>query len=228
MFCHEQFHNCDVKNIIDISQQFKLIRINDLHGHFDETMSLATAHVQNDEEMLLTQRCVHTNSSISCLSTNRSPWHDGQQLRYPDNCDSDESSESLAGPTQEHIELATADVDAKHFAIPAIVNIDELVLQSDVSAPSMVNGHPASTHTKYMILFISCSHLISDAIWYSKNCNLISQCMRICDRSRTVCVPNYFYAKTKTDTQKAFRKWYTTMSSRYGIRCLPSPPCPTY
>lgn len=132
MFCHEQIHNCDVKNIFEISQQFKLTRISDLHGHFDETMSLAAAHVQNDEEMLLTQRCVHTNN-LYCLPAYRSSSHHDGQHRHPDYCDSDDTNESLAGPTQENIELATADVDAKHFTIPAIVNIDELVLQSDVS-----------------------------------------------------------------------------------------------
>lgn len=134
MFCHEQFHNCDVKIVNDISQQFKLLRISDLHGHYDETTSLAAAHVQNDEEMLLTQRYIHTNNSKSCLPANRSPsLYGGNRLRYNVCCDSDESDESLTGPTQENIEMATGDVDAKHFAAPAIVNIDELVLQSDVS-----------------------------------------------------------------------------------------------
>lgn len=132
MFCHEQFHNCDVNNIIDVSQQFKLIRISNLHGHFDETVSLAAANVQNDEEMLLTQRYVHTNNHQSCLPANRPQVHD-DQFRYGDYCNLDETNESLAAPTQENIDCATVDVDAKHFAIPAIVNIDELVLQSDVS-----------------------------------------------------------------------------------------------
>lgn len=128
MFCHEQFHSCDVNNIIEVSQQFKLTRISNLHGHFEETTSLAAANVQNDEEMLLTQR------TLACLSANRSTLHDSH-LRYSDYCcDTDNTNESLAGPTQENIEMATADVDAKAgMAIPAIVNIDELVLQSDVS-----------------------------------------------------------------------------------------------
>lgn len=128
MFCHEQFHSCDVNNIIEVSQQFKLTRISNLHGHFEETTSLAAANVQNDEEMLLTQR------NLACVSANRPPLHDGH-LRFSDYCyDSDNTNESLAGPTQENIEMATADVDAKAgMAIPAIVNIDELVLQSDVS-----------------------------------------------------------------------------------------------
>lgn len=131
MFCHEQLHCCDVNNMIEVSQQFKLNRIGHFHGHFDETMSLAAANVQNDENMLLTQRCTLTNNR-SCLLANRSSMHD--HLRCIDHSDSDETDESLAGPTQENIELATAGVDAKHFALPAIVNIDELVLQSDVSS----------------------------------------------------------------------------------------------
>lgn len=132
MFCHELFQSCDANNILEVSKRFKLTRISNLHGYFDETMSLAAANVQNDEEMLLTQRYARVlPNNIACLPANHPPMLG--QLRYDDYSDSDESNESLAGPTQENIESATANVDAKHFAIPVMVNIDELVLQSDVS-----------------------------------------------------------------------------------------------
>lgn len=143
MFCHEQIHNCDVNNMIEVSQQFKLTRISQLHGVFDETMSLATANVQNDEEMLLTQRSGPVN-----IPTNR-------PMAVPilnDDCDSDETNAPMAGPTQESIELATADIESQHFSIPAIVNIDELVLQSDVS-----DDRPWITMPTYLTQLYFCS-----------------------------------------------------------------------
>lgn len=132
MFCHEQFQNCDANNILEVSQRFKLTRTNHLHGHFDETVSLAAANVQNNEELLLTLRNARVlPNNISIVAANHPPMLG--QLRYDDYSDSDDTNETLDGPTQENIESATANVDAKQFAIPAMVNIDELVLQSDVS-----------------------------------------------------------------------------------------------
>lgn len=132
MFCHELFQSCDANNILEMSQRFKLTRTSHLHGHFDETVSLAAANVQNDEEMLLTLRYARViPNNISSLPANHPSML--SQHRYDDYSDSDDTNESLTGPTQEHIESATSNVDAKQFAIPAMVNIDELVLQSDVS-----------------------------------------------------------------------------------------------
>lgn len=49
----QQKQTCDNLDLVQLSRHYKLARISRLHEHFDEQCSLATANVQNNEEMLL-------------------------------------------------------------------------------------------------------------------------------------------------------------------------------
>lgn len=104
--------NCVTNNLIELSQQFKLTRISRIHGTFDETVSLAAANIQNNETMLLIPLRNWTIAN--------------------DIDDDGDAGDAKCAPTQEDIESATASVACRKVTAPAIVNIDELVLQSDV------------------------------------------------------------------------------------------------
>lgn len=123
-----QLLDCDTDNASELSQQYKLIRMNRIHGDFDETVSLVTANIQNNEEFLLIR--THRPYYSPILSASNAFLNDST-------CDLSElpnlNNKMWAGPTQNDIDLATVLVPERHFNSPAIVNIDELVLQSDVS-----------------------------------------------------------------------------------------------
>lgn len=88
-------------------------------------MSLAAANIQNNEEFLLSRKYRRNSSSSNGFLNDF-------YLTYEMTGTPVLLNKRLTGPTQREIDAATADVEEKHFKIPAVVNIDELVLQSDV------------------------------------------------------------------------------------------------
>lgn len=145
----EQKMSCDNLDLVQLSRNYKLARISKIHENFDERSSLATANVQNNEEMLL---ILCSNNTAAALNTSKNvpsvPTNDKQstaslntthQLNYDSECDSDDDEEAInsttmaaATTTQDDIDLATAHLESKCVREPNVVNIDELVLQSDV------------------------------------------------------------------------------------------------
>lgn len=104
--------SCDTDNLIEFATQYKLKRCN---GHIiDEQMPIEHIDGHNDDEWLLIRKKNATQHNALKMVN--------------------EHSFTLIGPTQSDIDLATIDVEQTSFPTPAIVNIDELVLQSDVCA----------------------------------------------------------------------------------------------
>lgn len=113
--------NCDTNNLIELSQMFKLVRIQKIHSTYDETITLSASNIQNNETMLLLP--LKYNNLLKSNRNNDDMWSVN---------DVDESSDIQNAPTQHDIEIASANIVRKKFTVPTIVNIDELVLQSDV------------------------------------------------------------------------------------------------
>ncbi|XP_031630692.1 ubiquitin-associated domain-containing protein 1 [Contarinia nasturtii] len=137
----EQKMSCDNLDLVQLSRHYKLARISKLHENFDEHSSLATANVQNNEEMLLILCSNNTTKDIPALATNDKQSTENSdinvikhKLNYDSECDSedDDAVNSTRSTTQEEIDMATAHLQRKCVREPNVVNIDELVLQSDV------------------------------------------------------------------------------------------------
>lgn len=142
----EQKMSCDNLDLIQLSRHYKLARISKLHEGCDEHTSLATANVQNNEEMLLVRcssgtSCIlnsHNNdtASVSCAVAKQSNDRIAssttkQRFNYDSDSDSEDSaSTTSAPPTQLHIDLATEHLEAKNMRGPNVVSID--FDQSDV------------------------------------------------------------------------------------------------
>lgn len=102
--------SCDTDNLIEFATQYKLKRCN---GHIiDEQMLIENIVGHNDDEWLLIRKKNATQQNALKMVNDH--------------------SFALIGPTQSDIDIATIDVEQTSFPTPAIVNIDELVLQSDV------------------------------------------------------------------------------------------------
>lgn len=138
----EQKLSCD--NLDLVSRHYKLARISKLHDNFDEHRTLATANVQNNEELILinnttTYSNAHTKN-IPTLQTVTKPTAKTStakpaanfHLNYESESDSDDNAATNNAITQIEIDSATAHFEPKHMCGPNIVNIHELVLQSDV------------------------------------------------------------------------------------------------
>lgn len=165
----EQKLSCDNLDLDQLSRHYKLARISKLHEGFDEQSSLATANVQNNEEMLLVlctssatanfnahtkhvnalkpttttaTATTTTNASLQPSTTTDSlateqHQHQHQQsniyFNYASESDSDDNDAIInALPTQHDIDLATKYLPLNNTHEPNMINIDELVLQSDV------------------------------------------------------------------------------------------------
>lgn len=205
----QQKQSCDNLDLVQLSRHYKLARISRLHEHFDEQCSLATANVQNNEEMLLvlcnstaavaTFVNAHTkdvnsyanpstplasaastaataatlttptestaaNSTTTAAAANSSPSHSERSStnvhKFYFNCGSESDSDddetitttvpatptragtamaattiansNMLVPTQRDIDLATENEAVRTANEPNVVNIDELVSQSDV------------------------------------------------------------------------------------------------
>lgn len=104
--------SCDTDNLIEFATQYKLKRCN---GQIiDEQTPIENIDGHNDDEWLLIRR------------RNVSHQHALKMIN--------DSSFTSIGPIQNDIDIATIDVQQTTFPTPAVVNIDELVLQSDVCA----------------------------------------------------------------------------------------------
>lgn len=130
-----RYIKCDTNNLIELSNMFKLIRINKIHGIYDETITLSSSNVQNNETMLL----IPIKQNFNKFFTNNLHKNgdvNGVVVAADVDIDDDDDDNNLSDiqnvPTQEDIEIASANVIQKKFIVPSIVNIDELVLQSDV------------------------------------------------------------------------------------------------
>lgn len=161
----EQKRNCDNLDLVQLSRHYKLARISKLHEDFDEQSSLATANVQNNEEMLLvlcstanahtkdtnalTNASIQPSTTTDSLATKQQqeqqqqqqppPQHQRHQqqhnvfFNYVSESDSDDNDATTnAFPTQHDIDLATGHLPLNNVREPNLINIDELVLQSDV------------------------------------------------------------------------------------------------
>lgn len=145
--------SCDNLDLIQLSRHYKLTRISKLHEDIDEQSSLSTANVQNNEEMLLilcTSNAAahlnaqaptndkHTSTTLQTNASIQSTTGDGTAApKLHSNNDSDSDSDdndatNNALPTQHVIDLATEFLVMKNAYEPNMINIDELVLQSDV------------------------------------------------------------------------------------------------
>lgn len=117
---------------------YKLTRISKLHDDYDERLSLSRANIQNNEEMILV-RCAH-ETTISVTSTSLVNTTKDLQITDFDSEIDDNDNDACSGnivvtnivPTQSDIDLITANLNAREGKCPNVVNIDELVLQSDV------------------------------------------------------------------------------------------------
>lgn len=154
----DERNDCDKLNLVQLSRMYKLTRISKLHDDFDEGLSLSRANIQNNEEMLLVS-CANANSnaitstdkalSNTSTSTSTGTGTNGSiemslvtntkdSVQQPNDYDSSgelgDDDELIVNslPTQQQIDLATANIEKHHLNGPNVVNIDELVLQSDV------------------------------------------------------------------------------------------------
>lgn len=148
----EQKMSCDNLDLVQLSRHYKLTRISKLHENFDECSSLATANVQNNEEMLL---ILCSNNAATDLRTTaktkemptfstitkRSSANDNttanvnstHHFNYESESDcDDDDGYATTTTTQLEIDMVTAHLEPKNMHGPNVVNIDELVLQSDV------------------------------------------------------------------------------------------------
>lgn len=96
---------------------------------FDEQLSLATANVQNNEELLLV---LNTNNAAARLNFHTKDKSTLAPIHFDSESDSDDNEETNNTYTQMEINTATAHLEPKNMCGPNVVNIDELVLQSDV------------------------------------------------------------------------------------------------
>lgn len=144
----EQKMSCDNLDLVQLCRHYKLTRISKLHDNFDERSSLAMANVENNEELLLVLSSSNAaafssgrTKDMSTLATINKPsgecTADSQVPSYHFNCDSESDSDendatNNAPLTQLDIDLATAHLVPKNLRGPNVVNIDELVHQSDV------------------------------------------------------------------------------------------------
>lgn len=126
-----ELFDCDTDNLLELSEQYKLTRINRIHSGFDETMSLAAANIQNNEEFLFNRKL---NAQSTSHGTMSAELFNDYNNAYDASDIPNITDKKLCGPTQSEIDAATANIAAKYFKIPAMVNIDELVLQSDVGS----------------------------------------------------------------------------------------------
>lgn len=136
---HDERNDCDNLDLIQLSRLYKLTRISKLHDDYDERLSLSRANIQNNEEMILV-RCAH-ETTISATSTSLvNTTKDLQTTDFDsdiDDNDNDECSGNIVPiqsdiVSQSDIDLVTANLNARNINCPNVVNIDELVLQSDV------------------------------------------------------------------------------------------------
>lgn len=138
---HDERNDCDNLDLIQLSRLYKLTRISKLHDDYDERLSLSRANIQNNEEMLLV-RCSHETSTSGTSATLTSLVNTAKDLQTTDfdsdidHNDNDEYSGNIVVtnimPTQLDIDLVTSNVCPRNISGPNVVNIDELVLQSDV------------------------------------------------------------------------------------------------
>lgn len=134
----EQKMSCDNLDLVQLSGHYKLARISRLHEDFDEQSSLATANVQNNEEMLLVlcstnaSDYINTKDALATVSKQLTECPAAKHCHSDSEIDSDDEETDNELPTQSAIEVATKHLDASHQRGPNVVNIDELVLQSDV------------------------------------------------------------------------------------------------
>lgn len=154
--------SCDNLDLVQLSRHYKLARISKLHEVFDEQSSLATANVQNNEEMLLVLCSsnaaaylnAHSKDTTTALTTasiqstatdctaaaklqqqlqQQQQQQCTQYFNYGSESDSDDNdAKTNALPTQHDIDFATKHLNVKNTHEPNMINIDELVLQSDV------------------------------------------------------------------------------------------------
>lgn len=135
---YDERNDCDNLDLIQLSRLYKLTRISKLHDDYDERLSLSRANIQNNEEMLLV-RCAHetitSTASTSLVNTTKDLQTTNFDNEFDDN-DIDECSGNIVVtsivPTQLDIDLVTANLNVRNINGPNVVNIDELVLQSDV------------------------------------------------------------------------------------------------
>lgn len=107
-----EMFSCDTDDLMEFAKQYKLTHHNGLL--IDDRQQVRNVQHfggDGDEEWLLVQR-------KSTMSTARMAGADAK---------------TEAGPMQSDIDAATADIMQTTFPTPAVVNIDELVLQSDVT-----------------------------------------------------------------------------------------------
>lgn len=133
--------DCDNLDLIQLCRLYKLARISKLHDDYDERLSLSRANIQSNEEMLLV-RCAHETLVNNNETTTSSLVHKTKDFQTMDfdseigDNDSDGCSGSIVvtniEPTQLDIDSVTANLNARNINAPNVVNIDEIVLQSDV------------------------------------------------------------------------------------------------
>lgn len=137
LFVYEPYEqkqiNCDNLDLMQLSQMYKLTRVCKLHEDFDEDITLAANNCQNNEELLLFWR-----TGTLCSSSNGTLFATGDSTMLPhylsgDNAENDCLDQAVGNmPTQDQIDAVTTTVKPSEFHSPSLVNIDELVLQSDV------------------------------------------------------------------------------------------------
>lgn len=138
--CYEndERNDCDNLDLIQLSRLYKLTRISKLHEDYDERLSLSRANIQNNEEMLLV-RCAHetikSTTSTSLVNATKDLQTTDFGSEIDDNVNDEYSGNIIVTnivPTQLDIDVVTANLIARNINGPNVVNIDELVLQSDV------------------------------------------------------------------------------------------------
>lgn len=128
-------NDCDNLDLIQLSRMYKLTRICKLHDDFDERLSLSRSKIQNNEELLL---IFSSDQSYHTIETNLVTHltKDLQSNEFDSDNDDDQPPDTeqinYFVPTQQDIDQVTQHINGKHLNGPNVVNIDELVLQSDV------------------------------------------------------------------------------------------------
>lgn len=175
------------KDLGYLAKIHKLARINHIHEHFDEQIPLASANVQNYEELLLI-RC--KNASNSDLSHKESAMAGRicniQCSRFSDGhnstneCDYINSvsyySNEATPPTQAEIDSVTWNLDTGTTIKINVINVDEFVSQNDVQ------------HDIRRILISlsnSCAHIIGSGPYANRVIHVLKQ--KLIQRKRFEC-----------------------------------------
>lgn len=180
-------NNARSKDLDYLAKIHKLARVNQIHERFDEHIPLASANVQNYEELLLIRSKSSSNSELS----HKEPAMAGGICNIQSNLSSEghnsnndfdhinsvihHSSESNL-PTQDEIDLVTWNIDGGMTIKSSVNNVDELVSQNDVQHD-----------IRHILISLSnsCAHIIGAGPYANRVIHVLKQ--KLIQRKRFEC-----------------------------------------